>query len=385
MPRRKKRPKLPSGWGSIRFLGKGRRNPYAVHPPCTDVDDNGNYIRPKAICYVSSWDVGFAVLNSLRAGTYKPGDELDLEKALEKDDGLELLEKKILQDYGQWHGAQERTKTFADVYELFYDWKYGKHAAKQLSESRKKVTRTAYKNLSVLHEKAFNKIRIEDLQDAINQCPLGRSSLELMKLLLTEMYKFAEARELCDKDLARHVVIPSGAKEDEHGVPFTGDELQLLWADRMDPDSEMLLIMCYSGYRISAYRSLEVNLEGEYFKGGLKTAAGKERVVPIHSSIRELVATRLARDHGLLIVTGGHFTRRMKSKLSALGIEGNHTPHDCRHTFSMLCERYGVPEADRKRMLGHSFGADITNSIYGHRSVEDLRASIELIPAPPNL
>lgn len=30
-------------------------------------------------------------------------------------------------------------------------------------------------------------------------------------------------------------------------------------------------------------------------------------------------------------------------------------------------------------MLGHSFGADITNSVYGHRSIEDLRKEIEKI------
>ena len=33
MPRRKKHPKLPNGYGQIRYLGKGRRNPYGVYPP----------------------------------------------------------------------------------------------------------------------------------------------------------------------------------------------------------------------------------------------------------------------------------------------------------------------------------------------------------------
>lgn len=59
-----------------------------------------------------------------------------------------------------------------------------------------------------------------------------------------------------------------------------------------------------------------------------------------------------------------------------------HTPHDCRHTFSMLCERYHVNENDRKRMMGHSFRSDITNGIYGHRSIEELRNEIEKIQIP---
>ncbi len=67
-----------------------------------------------------------------------------------------------------------------------------------------------------------------------------------------------------------------------------------------------------------------------------------------------------------------------------LGIVGNpkHTPHDCRHTFSALCEKYGVRENDRKRMLGHSFGGDVTNAVYGHRTLEELRDEIEKIKVP---
>ena len=38
MARRKKYPKLPNGFGSIKYLGKGRSNPYAVYP-ASKVDD----------------------------------------------------------------------------------------------------------------------------------------------------------------------------------------------------------------------------------------------------------------------------------------------------------------------------------------------------------
>ena len=61
------------------------------------------------------------------------------------------------------------------------------------------------------------------------------------------------------------------------------------------------------------------------------------------------------------------------------GMHRHHTPHSCCHTFSRLCESYGVREADRRRMLGHSFGNDITNGVYGHRRLEELREQIEKI------
>ena len=75
------------------------------------------------------------------------------------------------------------------------------------------------------------------------------------------------------------------------------------------------------------------------------------------------------------------FRRDMKSTLRKLGLP-ERTPHSCRHTFSRLCESYGVREADRKRMLGHSFGNDITNGVYGHRTLEELRTEIEKIKVP---
>lgn len=44
--------------------------------------------------------------------------------------------------------------------------------------------------------------------------------------------------------------------------------------------------MCYSGFRIKAFTNIEVNLELRYFKGGVKTKSGKNRIVPRYSEIK---------------------------------------------------------------------------------------------------
>lgn len=150
-----------------------------------------------------------------------------------------------------------------------------------------------------------------------------------------------------------------------------------MWDTKENDVSEMLLIMCYSGFRITEYRSLEVNLEEKYFYGGIKTTAGKNRTVPIHTAIFPLVERRIKRQKKLLLISNHNFRLEMYDWLENLGIE-KHTPHDCRHTFSTLCEKYNVNENDRKRMLGHSF-QDVTNKVYGHRELEDLRIQIEKI------
>ena len=78
MPKkRKKHPKLPNGFGSIRYLGKNRHNCYAVHPPAK-IDQLGNVVRSPAICYVDDWIKGFTILTAYKAGTYQPGMERDL-------------------------------------------------------------------------------------------------------------------------------------------------------------------------------------------------------------------------------------------------------------------------------------------------------------------
>lgn len=373
MPKRKKYPRLPNGYGSIRYLGKGRRNPFAVHPPVTDFDDEGRAIRPHALCYVDSWIKGFTILTAYKAGNYVPGMERDLE--IEPCDASGVLAERILADYNRSKGiVPEKCLTFSEVYEEFYDWKY--NSGKQYSDASKYSTNAAYKNCSVLHHRAFKDLKYDDLQKVVNDCPLKYSSLELIVTLLRQMYAYADIHEYTDKDYSAHIKI-NRPDDDESGVPFSDEDLKTLWKYKSDDTAEFILIMCYSGFRISAYLSMEVNLKERYLKGGVKTKSGKNRIVPIHSAILSLIKKRLNRD-GKLLENISHFRKDMKDFLELHNMQP-HTPHDCRHTFSYLCEKYGVNENDRKRMLGHSFGSDITNQIYGHRTIEELRREIEKI------
>ena len=332
---------------------------------------------------MDDWYVGFAVLNAYHAGTYKPGDELLIKsfRPLASEPDLDSFCGRLLADFSTHRHAEDAKKesnpTFSDVYEQFFDWKYGKNAGKKLSGQSRNSTRAAFLNCSAIHDRIFRELRLEDLQDCINGCGLKRSSLELIKSLLLQMYNYAEPRELCERNYARFLVLPSTPAE-THGIPFSDEELGVLWRHQHDPTAEFLLIMCYSGYRITAYRTINVNMRDWYFQGGVKTTSGKNRIVPIHSAIRPLVSARLERDGAILGITTNTFRHRMDRLAEDLSIT-RHTPHDCRHTFSRLCEKYGVPDADRKRMMGHSFGADITNGVYGHRTLEELREQIEKI------
>ena len=355
MAKRKKRMKLPNGFGSIKYLGSGRRNPYGAYPPASEWAENGKYqITPKAIAYTETWEEAYEALTAYN---------------MEKQGKIKINRNVLI----------DRTPTFAEVYENFYQEKFY-NSPKKLSKASMGSTQAAFKNCSVLHDVQMGQIRYDDLQSVINNCRLKHSSMELIVSLMHQMYKYAMKYEIIDKDYSSFLYIPK-EDDDESGVPFSEDELKLLWKHKEDGIVQMLLIMCYSGYRIAAYQNIEINLEEYYFKGGVKTKTSKERIVPIHTSIQALVKCRYnIYGNQILGTSPGTFRKKMYPALKEIGIE-KHTPHDCRHTFSMLCEKYGVSENDRKRLMGHAFANDITNQKYGHRSLDDLRSEIEKIKA----
>lgn len=371
---KKKYPRLPNGWGSIRDLGKGRTNRFAVHPPSREMDEKGNYIRPKALCYVSDWYVGFAVLNAYRAGTYKPGDEIQFTQKKTVDASMyDALVKRILADYSsqKTFAVINNTPALKDVYNEFYERKFGDNAPRKLSKQTDALFRSAFTHFKALEDVPVSMISVNDLQRIFDECKLKKPSINGMKSCIKQILDYAVSRNVIQKNPADAVIVPE-REEAEHGVPFSEDEIRQLWKNQDDPINEMLLIMCYSGFRLAAYKTLTVNLDQKYFQGGIKTQASKDRIVPIHSAIFPLVKKRLDRD-GTLLKNKDVFIRELKERGTG------HTSHDCRHTFSALCEKYGVNENDRKRMMGHSFRDDITNAVYGHRSVEELRKEIEKI------
>lgn len=378
--KKRKHPRLPNGYGTIKKLSGNRRNPYAVYPPVIDYNRNGSPILPPAICYVDDWYKGFAVLTAYKAGTYQPGMESDLK--IDGSENLGQFTRMILADYNRIREPEPASeeKTFAEVYNEFYDFKFNRDKSRKYSASSLRSTAAAFKNCSELHDMVFSSLRYSDLQSVIDNCPLKHSSLELMVSLLHQMYGYAEINDIVDKDYSAKIKIHI-PDDDEHGVPFSEDELLKLWEAKDDPCVRMILIMCYSGFRIAAYKTIEVNISDGYFKGGVKTASGKDRIVPIHSSILPLVRSRMDALGCMLPVSVSYFRSCMYRALDSIGVS-RHTPHDCRHTFSALCEKYGVSENDRKRMLGHSFGGDITNQVYGHRTLDDLRNEIEKIKVP---
>ena len=340
--------RLPNGFGSIVKLSGNRRHPYMARPAVKGYYPNGNPITPKAIGYYPDWHQAYAALLEYNQNPYD---------------------------------VDARRITFAEVYEkMVAEKKAGK---KILSKSTYASYSAAFRNSSALHNIAFSEIRLNHLQGAIDNCPLKHASLEHIKNLYRQMYIYALKYDICQKDYSEFVTI-NIPDDDEGGVPFTEDEIMILWRNQGNLTVDIMLAMIYSGFRISAYKNLEINLEEHYFRGGVKTAAGKKRIVPIHDAIYPIVVRLCEAQGAILTVSGNTYRMEMCEALERLNIQ-HHTPHDCRHTFSWLCDKYGVDELSKKLMLGHSLGTDVTNRKYGHRTLTQLKAEIQKIVTSSSL
>ena len=369
---KKKHPKLPNGFGSIKKLSGNRTNKYGVYPPTTEFQANGSPVTPKALCYVPDWYMGFYALMKYRDGSFEAEDFLTAD--IKPSDRQTDVISKIIASYNSSSRIALDAKTFSEVYQEFFAYKYERDKTRQYSKSAIGATKSAYSQAKGLHGKPFRSLRTEDLQAVIDGCEKKHATKEHIKNLFRQMYEYAYSHDLCEKNYAEHVRIHT-PDDDEKGEPFTERELALIWERSAGNEGlQGALIMAYSGFRISAYSKMEVNMEGQYFRGGVKTKAGKDRIVPFNKEIIPFINE----GNPLFRLSPAKFRALFHEELSAIGLRG-HTPHDCRHTFSWLCDKYHVDTLSKRLLLGHALGNDVTDLKYGHRTVEELRNEINKI------
>ena len=109
-------------------------------------------------------------------------------------------------------------------------------------------------------------------------------------------------------------------------------------------------------------------IEEDLMRGGSKTEAGRDRIVPIHPKIKDFV-----QEYRITYFTyRKHFNKLMEE----LGMD--HTPHECRHTFVTMAKEKEINDNIIKLLVGHQSG-DVTEGIYTHRTIDSLRKAIAKI------
>lgn len=339
--------RLPNGYGCINKLSGKRRKPFAAYPPTTGYKENGSPIRPSAIGYYETYQEAYSALMD-----YKRDPEKESSKSI----------------------------TFAQVYERWWKYKFDDPKSKvELSESTKRNYKWGYGKCKSLYDIPMSEIGMDKLQAIIDGLNKSFSSARNLHNLFSSMWDYAYKNGIVDKDYSKFVVIKQ-QREFEKGVPFTSEEINTLWKNVKNTNVQIILILIYTGYRISELKSCTIDLENKQFIGGMKTDAGKNRIVPMHSKIVPLVE-----QFDQASWSKSNFQDKLFRKtLTMLGFADastgeRHTPHDCRHTFSWLADKYGMEDVAKRMIMGHSLGKDVEKLHYTHRTADQLRAEMEKI------
>ena len=333
--------KNPNGYGTIKHLAGNRRRPFALI-----ISDSGNRRA-----------VGFYETR---------------EKALAAQAKL----------YVQRGGYRPRSLTFAALYELWLPLHAARH---DVSQSALNGYRASFNHCRALWEKPVERIRYSDVQsvlDSMKKAGLSYSSRKKCRSLINLLFKFARVNEYASQNFAGMMYIGKNKKVRPHRS-FTRQAINRLWkSDASGVGSVLFLI--YTGLRVSEMLNLrkhDVNRRRRFISiTRSKTEAGV-RVVPVHPLLTPILNAQLATAGEFLFpapdghqMTYAEYRRVWDSVMRS--IHSHYTPHDTRHTFASLLDAAEVNDNARRRLLGHA-GGSITDSVYTHKTMRQLRAAVE--------
>ncbi|MEE0721524.1 MAG: tyrosine-type recombinase/integrase [Caecibacter sp.] len=202
------------------------------------------------------------------------------------------------------------------------------------------------------------------------------------------LYKYAIRIELPVKNYAQWTILPEQTASRLH-KPFTEREIAILWANTDSKAVRLALIYIYTGLRPTEL--LRVKTEGvfiseRYLRAGMKTKAGKNRVIPIAEKILPFIEELYDENNEYLVIDDrdgkpvrtydrfrAHYwaTDKVLQKMQ-------HLPHDCRHTTATLLSNADVNKKTIQLILGHA-ARDVTDQVYTHKTISQLIEAINKI------
>lgn len=290
---------------------------------------------------------------------------------------------KILLDYSDNPTIYQKNITLAELFE-----KWSKIHFKKIGDSGISAYKTAWKKCGKLYKMDVKDITFDILQSTINDSSNDYSPKKQIKVLFNQLFKYALKYDYVVKDYSRFVDIGKHIIKNKR-EPFSNDEIEILWQKLKEiPEIDVILILIYTGFRINELLELKcesVNIDDSYIRGGKKTKAGKNRLVPINSKIKPLILNRLKNknsDNYLITNMNNnkmaymHYYKIFNKIMSSLKM--SHTIHDTRHTFATLLNNSDVNATAIKKLIGHS-SFEITEKIYTHKNIDELKKAVEKI------
>ncbi len=347
--------RFPNGYGSVYKMHGNRRKPWTARITVSYMLD----------------DIGSPKLKYKYLGYYKTQAEALAALVKYNENPLDLDADKI---------------TFAEVFEKWSAEHYPK-----ISKSNIVAYNSSYKICQPIHNTRFKALKRRHLQSVIDGCGKNYPMLIRVKLLYNVLFKYALQNDIVEKDYSKFIDIAQYKDrvpvKYEH-APFSAAEIDMLWSHSGRSEASIILMLIYTGVRISELLNLKkenVNLFGNRFDiTSAKTSSGV-RCVPIASKVWPFFEAWYNKSDSEYLLTSDRgkplsyacFTRyKWQPFLEELGMA--HRPHDTRHTCITLLTAANVDDKIIKRIVGHR-GNDVTDVVYTHYEPEQLLEAINRI------
>lgn len=354
--------KLPNGYGSVTKMSNAnrRRKPYVVRIT-----------------------TGYSIDNNTGKSTQKYGI---IGYVKTREEGRQMLAKYHEQPFD----LENSNITFREVYELWSEEKY-----ENATRSTINGYRAAYNTCTIIFEKRFRDLNMNDLQGIIDNCNKNYPTLRKIKILFNQLFAYAVKHDICSKDYSRYIDIAkySNKNPDKYDrKPFTKKQIDILWTLKNDKYYQLILILIYTGLRIEEFLSLkkkDVNIKEHYLNViKTKTESGI-RKVPISDYIYPFVLNwyKSSKCDYLLHTENqepfkyrNYYDSYFLPLMERLGFD--QTPHCCRHTFISLLAEAKISPTYTKLIVGHKGAMSLTEKVYTHIDMSHLLEAVNSIYYP---
>lgn len=306
-----------------------------------------------------------------------------------------------LAEYNKSHSIFDSEKmhyTFSDVYNDFKKAYFPtKEEQKTIKETKKKIIGKigisnmwqlsgSYSKSKILWNRKYSELRKYDFQSVINSLrDLSPSKLNHIISFYRKMDQYAMEQGIIQMGYAQFLeVIPDEVKRVK--VCFSTEEIEQIWSHEGFYVADILLILLYSCMRINELLDIEtknVFLDKDYMIGGIKTAAGKNRVIPIHHIIKHILQKYYNPKNKYLIsdkngnqIKYANYRTDFNNFMAQLNM--NHISHEARKTGRSELDRKGANKVCIDMILGHK-SQGIGERTYTDKTIQELIDTIELI------
>ena len=286
--------------------------------------------------------------------------------------------KQLFQDLGYYETRAEAIKALADYNDDPFDVSAMKvtfeqcytEAAKEFTEGRTYNYQAAYKYLEPIKDLPIRGIKAGQMQKCIDSCTTTQQ--QEIKTVCHKVFAYALRMEIVDKDPSRYLKSNTVSTQIKREV-FTPEQINQL-EEKKEWWSELTLMLLYSGMRTKELKQLDpddIDIENGSINIRIAKNRSSIRQIPIHAHVLPLFAKYKEAGGNLFGCTHEGLNKALKKF-------GDHTAHDCRHTFTTRMRECGCDQLVLQILLGHS-PSTITEKVYTHISFDELSRSLSLL------